>query len=192
MLHVSSFRMSYVFRQEQLLFPFIAGKKVLDFGCGNMTLTKALAGRGFLTTGVDVVEPVKKPAGATFVRYGGVKLPFGGKSFDTTIAYHVFHHTQDPLAAFIESGRVTRKRILFVEPVYRSRLELPLMRLFDRMGNGWRAEDIPMPYQFRSQREWIELVAKAGWKVVRVLPAGVLPGFLPIGKTLLFIAEPKP
>ncbi len=184
----------YVQHQVELLSAHLRGnQRVLDYGCGDLSLAQLLHEQfpQLRITGVDVVDPGRRPPGVRFVLSKGTSVPFASKFFDTTIAYHVFHHCDNPQVALGECARVSRKRILFVEPVFRSIMEKPLMRLADWLGNLWRGQAIPMPYEFQSQKAWRSCVTKHGWQVESVVSAGVLPSFLPLGQTLLFSVTPS-
>jgi ubiquinone/menaquinone biosynthesis C-methylase UbiE len=184
----------YVGKQIRLLSPYIGSRdRVLDFGCGDLSLAAALKHRipKLSITGVDVVDTGVRDRNVSFTTYDGEKLPFAKQTFDTTIVYHVFHHCKDPKASFYDVMRVTEKRILIVEPVYRTYLDLFFMKLLDRLGNGWRNVMIPMPFAFQKEETWETWIREAGWKIVKRQSAGILPGWLPFGETKLFVVVPR-
>lgn len=180
----------YVQKQKKLLSPYIedAGS-VLDFGCGDLSLAKQLHKEfpKLAVTGVDVVDSGVRGRGITFMLYDGKTLPFHDKAFDVAISYHVFHHTADPRAIFAEVSRVTKKILLIVEPCYRSSIDLFFMKIVDRLGNGWRGVAIPMPFTFQSEATWRRFAREFRWTVEDTTTVGVLPAWLPIGETKLFV-----
>ena len=96
--------------------PFLKqGDRVLDVGCGNGTLGKALmdAKPGtFVAEGLERAvrggEPIKVHA------YDGVKIPFGDGAYDVVIVADVLHHEPDPDRLMRECARVApgRARLL--------------------------------------------------------------------------------
>lgn len=180
----------YVQKQRKLLAPYLGEYgTLLDFGCGDLSLVKLLH-KEFPTlaiTGVDVVDSGARVDGVTFTLYDGKTLPFRDKAFDVSISYHVFHHCTDPRAAFGELARVTKNKLLIVEPVYRSRLDLFFMKFADRLGNGWRGVTIPMPFTFQMEATWRRFSREFHWEVTDTKSVGVFPKWLPIGETKLFV-----
>jgi len=165
------------------------GKTVLDFGCGDLSLSKLLHQEfpALAITGVDVVDSGVRAEGVTFTLYDGKMLPFRSNAFDISISYHVFHHCSDPRAAFGELARVTKKTLLIVEPVYRNGIDLFFMKFADRFGNGWRGVAIPMPFTFQSEATWRRFAREFHWNVAVTKTVGVLPRWLPIGEAKLFV-----
>ncbi|MBI4065027.1 methyltransferase domain-containing protein [Candidatus Gottesmanbacteria bacterium] len=180
---------SYVQYQADILQQFIKeNERVLDFGCGDLTLAVLLLAKNpkLHITGVDVVDFHHRPKGISFQHYDGVRLPYKDKMFDTIISYHVFHHCDDPRIMFGECLRVSKKRIIFVESVIRSRFDNIGIRVTDWVFNRWKDEAISMPYHFLSLREWYRLFAIHGLTLEEEKMVGVLPSWLPIGGTYLF------
>ena len=82
----------YVTKQVSLLLPYLTGcQSILDFGCGDLSLAKALKETlpQTIITGVDVVDSGKRVSGVQFLLYDGEKLPHKNKTFDATVVYHV-------------------------------------------------------------------------------------------------------
>ena len=177
-------------RQVGVLAPFLSpDDELLDFGCGDGSLGEGLAARipGLRITGVDVVNSPARP-GVRFVKYAGDAMPFGDRSFDVLLAYHVLHHCGDPAATLRECCRVARRRIIMVEPTFRSALDLPAMRGSDWLFNAWKPEPVPMPYTFQRRDRWRQLLAECGFSIEREDRVGVFPSWFPIGETVLFSA----
>lgn len=180
----------YVQKQITLLAPHLTGiHAILDFGCGDLSLAKGLKRSlpGISITGVDVVDSGVRAAGIRYLTYNSRRLPFKNNSFDATIVYHVFHHCKNPKASLADVMRVTKKTILMVEPVYRDSFDVFWMKIIDRLGNGWRGVTIPMPFTFQKEETWRAWVKEKKWSLAAVIPAGVLPAWLPFGVTNLFV-----
>lgn len=173
-----------------ILFPYFKGsEKVLDFGCGDLSLSKSLKSvfPSLKITGVDVLNFNNKQKNAKFILYDGKILPFKDNSFNTVICFYVFHHCSDVTASFNECLRVA-KRVIIVESVYRHPLEIPFMRLMDWIYNRFKSDSVSLSYQFLSYRDWIEVFAKNKFKVVssKKIKQIFLPSVLPIGISYVF------
>ena len=180
----------YVQKQKMILAPYLGeARSLLDFGCGDLSLGRELHGEfpNLAITGVDVVDSGARADGIVFTLYDGKTLPFRNNAFDVSISYHVFHHCRDPRAAFGELARVTKKKLLIVEPVYRNRFDLFFMKIADRLGNGWRGVAIPMPFTFQTEATWRRFAREFHRTVTDTKSVGVLPKWLPIGETKLFV-----
>jgi len=187
-------RASYIEKQVRLLAPYLTHTQtLLDFGCGDLTLARGIHEKfpKIHVTGIDVVDGGGRTSGIDFRLYDGKQVPFKDRFFDTSVAYHVFHHTEDPRMALYDLMRVTKRTILMVEPVYRNRVDLFFMKILDRYGNGWRGVHIPMPFTFQHESTWRRFAREFGWSVLEAKPAGVLPGWLPFGETKLFVLQRK-
>lgn len=175
-----------------VLAPFFSrAEKVLDFGCGDLSLTRTLfKGNPTLNiTGVDVIDFGRRPKGIKFYKYDGWRLPFEDKTFDTVLAYHVLHHCDSPLQSFKECFRVARKRLIIVEPTYRLGVEIPIMRFMDWLYNAWKSKSISMQYQFLSKRDWSDIFKQYRLRLQREIVVDRHPSWLPIGKAYLFVLK---
>lgn len=104
----------------------LAGKRVLDVGCGAGALARSLAARGARVTGVDpntealAVAREAVPAG-TFRAAGAEALPFADASFDGAVFLNSLHHVPKPVMhrALGEAARVVGPAgpIVVVEPL---------------------------------------------------------------------------
>ncbi len=180
----------YFQKQKNLIAHYLSeGKTLLDFGCGDLSLAKLLHKEfpKLTITGVDVADSRVRADEITFILYDGKTLPFRNYTFDVSISYHVFHHCRDPRSVFGEVSRVTKKKLLIVEPVYRNRVDLFFMKITDRMANGWRNVAIPMPFTFQTEATWRRFAREFHWTVAETKTVGVLPRWLPIGEAKLFV-----
>lgn len=182
----------YEQHQYKMLSPYInKGEKILDFGCGDLALAFLISKkiRGIHIVGMDVVRPINKPSRVQFILYNGNKLPFNDNSFDLIYAYHVLHHIKKPYEALAECLRVSAKRVILVESIVRSLIELPGLITMDYLANIGRKEKIPMPFTFLRKKILLEFLLNNGWKIESEKEAGFFPKFLPIGKTTLFVLK---
>ncbi len=170
---------------------FSKNESVLDFGCGDLSMAKGLkkAKPKLSITGVDVIKQNNASKNISYVQYDGRKLPFANNSFDTVIAFYVFHHCPSAEKSFKECARVAKKRIIVVESVARHPFELPFMCVVDWMYNIWKPEPMPLTYQFLSQKKWEaifeqSMVSVQTQKKIIIMPQ---PAFLPVGVSYLYI-----
>jgi SAM-dependent methyltransferase len=149
-------------------------KTVLDLGCGEGWLTRALAAHGLAVTGVDVSPPLidaaRELGGGTFH-----VLPYSelasieGAPFDVTVAnFSLFD--EDLRAALQPLSRTLIIQTLhpaFAEPPYADGWRV---ETFASMEGEWRE---PMPWYFRTLASWLRALRESGWVVTGMRePAG--------------------
>jgi ubiquinone/menaquinone biosynthesis C-methylase UbiE len=94
----------------------LAGKLLLDFGCGNGAQTIGFSGDHCRTIGVDVqdeqlalfrhaLSPLASPS-ILPVRYDGLHLPLRDSSVDVVVSFEVLEHVADEAAVLKEILRV--------------------------------------------------------------------------------------
>lgn len=179
-------------RKLKLILPYFSSlkekEKVLDFGGGDLSLAAALkkVRPNLKITAVDVVDFGRRPQGIAFLKYSGKKIPFSDNSFNTVLCFHTLHHCQDLRISFAECCRVSKKRIILIEPLARFKLEIPLMKLVDFLFNVWKSKSINFPLQFLSEEGWYQLFKKHHLKVVNRKDVELLPKIFPTGRSYLF------
>ena len=103
----------------------LAGKRILDVGCGKGALLRKLVDHGAEATGVepaaDTLTPLATAPPLRIVAAGAEKLPFPDRAFDAAIFLNSFHHVPVDLmdAALMEVARVVEPggMIVIVEPL---------------------------------------------------------------------------
>ena len=102
----------------------LAGRTVLDIGCGGGTLARQLVAEGAQVTGVDPgLEALATARAAVpqarFEAAGGEALPFETAAFDAAIFVNSLHHVPVQLmrAALAEALRVARGPVVVIEPL---------------------------------------------------------------------------
>lgn len=176
-------------KKVQILNDFFRKReKVLDFGCGDLSLASFLKqAKPLLSiTGVDVVNFGIKPKGINFLVYNGKKLPFKNNSFDTTLSFYVLHHCKDAKSSFSECVRVTKKRLIIVESVVRNRMDLPFMKFIDWLSNIWKGEKVSLTYQFLSYSDWRKLFKEKSLKVKKEIKFNNSLSIFPFGQSYVF------
>ncbi len=93
----------------------LAGKRILDAGCGGGRYTRLLGRYGARVVGVDLSAAVTKAAAlcrelpeVTIVRADLLNLPLAEAVFDVVFSIGVLHHSPDPRRAFAQIARRVR------------------------------------------------------------------------------------
>lgn len=146
----------------------VRGERLLDVACGPAVYAGALARSGRQPVCVDHSrallasgrsrEPALRCACADALR-----LPFKGRTFDTTMLLSVLEHVDDA-ALFAEAARVTRGRIIVQvplgEPAFLAGAGLLFSHWADRSHLRTYTED-----------SLLALVGGAGWRITTFRPA---------------------
>lgn len=108
--------------------------RVLDLGCGDGQIARALASTGASVVGVDpttnqIDVAAERAGGPVFAQAGAAVLPFSDGAFDGVIACLVFEHIDDVDAAIGEVARVLRPGGRFTFMLNHPLLQTP--------GSGW-------------------------------------------------------
>jgi ubiquinone/menaquinone biosynthesis C-methylase UbiE len=131
----------------------VAGKRIVDFGCGSGANSVLLANRGAHVWGIDISEDLLRLAqrrlsvsgregGATFIAGSAHDMPFPDSSIDVVFGIAILHHLDLDLVSR-EVRRVLKPggRAIFQEPVRNSAVVRFLRSLIP-----YRAPDIS-PYE---------------------------------------------
>jgi SAM-dependent methyltransferase len=129
---------AYGRRTARDLRPHLAGRRVLDLGGGEGFVAEALRRQPSApwVCGADIGAFRRVPG--PYVVYDGARLPFRDATFDTTLLLLTLHHCRDAGTVLAEAVRVTRRRLLLTESVYRNRAERWWLLALDGPFNGRR------------------------------------------------------
>jgi SAM-dependent methyltransferase len=147
-------------------------RKVLDLGCGEGWLVRALAQRGLVAVGVDGAAPLVEAAadaGGSFVRLSYAELVAApercGENFDLVVAN--FALLEEEILPLLTALR----RIMTVDGWLLIQTLHPLAA-GPSYEDGWRIEDFrgfaeagwtPMPWYFRTLGSWVGLLRDGGF-----------------------------
>lgn len=134
-----------------------AGDRVLDVGCGNGTLGRAIMDSALCPAGVNVrgLERVKRGGEAIEVdAYDGVTIPHPDRSFDVVILADVLHHEPDPHRLIAECARVSRRLLIIKDHKVEGPLAQQRISLLDWAANA--PYGVPCLYRYNSPAQWDE------------------------------------
>jgi SAM-dependent methyltransferase len=138
-------------------------RSLLDVGCGDGHVGRALAERvgAERVGGVDVLV---QPAPAIDVTpYDGVRLPFEDGAFEVVVLSDVLHHSADPERLMREALRVASRVVAVKDHVRFGPVSAFVLLALDRVGNAEAGVEVRGRYL--SLPEWVELVTRAGGRV---------------------------
>jgi SAM-dependent methyltransferase len=153
-------RMKIKLHRIQPLLPTEA--RILDLGTGNGGLCKSLREMGHDVQPCDVKDISFFPEVQPLI-YNGQRLPFENGAFDTTLLITVLHHTPQPDAVLDEAIRVSSRRIVVMEDIYKNPVQKYLTWFTDSLVN---MEFVGHPHTNRSDRRWQKTFASKGLQVV--------------------------
>lgn len=97
------------------------GKRILEIGCNEGFLSKALQEDGGIVTAADISEEQIRKAkdifGIEAVKADICRLPFEDQSFDIAVSGETIEHVKYPFKALNELFRVAREKIVISIPV---------------------------------------------------------------------------
>lgn len=91
----------------------------LNVGSGHGFFSQMAKEEGFSVTSLEVALPVDAVGREETIVYDGIRMPFETGAFDSSLAMYVLHHAPDPEIVLDEMKRVSKKRIILVEELYR-------------------------------------------------------------------------
>ena len=171
----------------------VAGRRILDAGCGSGPLSAALRDRGATMTGFDssakMLQLARRrlgPAADLHLADLGSPLPFPDAAFDDVIACLVLHYLQDWTAPLAELRRVLRPGGRLIASVDHPVQGHPLLRPgTDYFATYERTEEwtfggqsVPMRFWHRPLPAMISAFTKAGFRIAAIdepLPAPDTP-----------------
>ncbi|MEM6853427.1 MAG: class I SAM-dependent methyltransferase [Planctomycetota bacterium] len=143
-----------------------ATDRVLDVGCGNGQLGRALmdALPGLEVAGLE--RAVRDGAAIEVSAYDGITFPFEDNTFDAVIVADVVHHDAEPLRVLRECRRVAKRLVILKDhKVDGPAVTLPYRRicLMDWAANVQYG--IPCLYDYPTREGWHERFAEIGAEV---------------------------
>jgi SAM-dependent methyltransferase len=128
------------------------GARVLDLGCGDGLLARAIqAERPDVTIrGADVL--VRDDAQIPIDPIEGGALPYADGAFDAVLVVDVLHHTSDPRAVLREALRVSKGALLVKDHLRDPWLGALRLRVMDFVGNAHHG--VALTYNYWTRKLW--------------------------------------
>lgn len=171
----------------------VAGRSVLDVGCGEGRWGRLLAARGAHVTGLDLTPAMVRRAherrgeGEQYLRGNAESLPLAGAAFDLVTSYIMLVDVPDFRAAVREMARVLRPGG-----------EVVVANLsFMSVNTGWVRDESGRRLYYAMDRYLDERAMTLEWSGVRILNwhrplSAYMAAFLEAGLVLRAFLEPKP
>ncbi|HVY72013.1 MAG TPA: class I SAM-dependent methyltransferase [Verrucomicrobiae bacterium] len=157
--------------------------RVLEAGCGNGQLVKALSARGYKVEGIDyaveTVRRIQEVDPSLKVRTGDIyQLDVPDETYGGYISIGLFEHNEaGPDAALRETRRVlSKKGVALISVPYLNNRRARMMRRAPVSKSALAPDGLSFYQYYYSRAEFQERIERAGMKVVECLPYGVLTG----------------
>jgi SAM-dependent methyltransferase len=133
---------------------------------------------GVRARGLDVAIDWPNRTGLVPIdHYGGREMPYEENSFDVVSAIFTLHHCDDVRSVLSEMVRVSRKKIVICEDVYRTWLGRRIVCLMDRLENRAVSKEINLPFNFKKVPEWEALFGELGLSITTSRGFKIYPRF---------------
>jgi SAM-dependent methyltransferase len=145
--------------------PYLLGAN-LNVGSGHGFFSRTARQAGIRMTSLEVALHDAAVDRNDLVLYDGEHMPFGDGAFDVSVAMYVLHHAAHPATVLREMQRVSRRRIVLVEELYRhlpGKLRLALLDYAVNSTSGLKSRIRWRSYLTR--RRLVELANAGGWTV---------------------------
>ncbi len=168
------------------------GGRILDVGCGDGSIARALAALqpDVVIEGYDVFA--RPDAGIPVTRFDGAHLPVADGAAEAVVLVDVLHHAEDAVALLRECARVAPV-IVVKDHIADSWFEERILRFMDWVGNA--PHGVVLPFHYFSTASWGAALRAAG---LRETERDQVPGLYPLpfslvfGGRLQFIARLRP
>ena len=133
---------------------------LLDVGCGDGTVARAIAAAvgAKRIAGVDL--KVRPAVAIEVVAYDGTHLPFPDGAFEAVVISDVLHHCADPRAVLREALRVAGRVVAIKDHFRFGPVSEKILLWMDVVGNAAPAVEVRGTYF--GAGEWAAMVAEAG------------------------------
>lgn len=147
---------------------YIIGDVVLDYGCGKGLLgAKIQSDFNKKAILVDNIDFNKTTLPLLLSDMKG-KTSLENNSVDTSIAYLVLHHMDNPLSGLTELARITKHRLILMEGYIEEEQQLYINRSIDWFFNRiLLGVDMNVPFNFLMLSQWETLLNEVGFKVIK-------------------------
>lgn len=165
---------------------YIIGNRLADIGCGDGLIGNCFRERMQEIFLVDVCSYLDSRVKLPIHTYAeGEELPIK-EQVDTSLLLTVIHHSAYPEKLIWETKRITKKRILIIESVYgeyddvidsewnqlNEEIQFKYATFIDWFYNRIIHDNVPVPYNFASPKQWMKLIEGNNWKITNFIKLG--------------------
>jgi len=145
--------------------PYLLGAN-LNVGSGHGFFSQAARQAGIRMTSLEVAVHDGAVDRGELALYDGAHMPFRDGAFDASIAMYVLHHTVDPATVLAEMKRVSRRRVILVEELYRHLPGKLRLAFLDYAVNATSGLKSPIRWRsYLTRGRLTELANAGGWAV---------------------------
>lgn len=165
---------------EQLARLLPPGPRLLDIGCGDGSIAKALLGRrpDLTIEGYDVFA--RPNAAIPVTAFDGKRLPVPDSAADAVLLVDVLHHAEDAVLLLRECARAAPV-VIVKDHLADTRFARWILRFMDWFGNA--PHGVVLPYRYFTTDGWAKTLSAAG---LRERLRGEVPGLYPFPFSILF------
>lgn len=148
---------------------YIVGDIVLDYGCGKGLLGAKIQSE--LNKKIILIDNINfnKTLLPLLMSDKNGKTSLENSSVDTSIAYLVLHHMDNPLSGLTELARITKHRLILMEGYVEEDQQLYINRSIDWFFNRiLLGVDMNVPFNFLKINQWETLLNEIGFKVIKM------------------------
>lgn len=95
-------------RRAAAYMPFVCGREIVDFGCGDGAFLRAVRDRVASGCGIELQQDYVSALNSEGIACHTSLEPLGDNSLDTAVSFHVLEHLPEPLEALRELRRVLK------------------------------------------------------------------------------------
>ncbi|HTJ64707.1 MAG TPA: methyltransferase domain-containing protein [Alphaproteobacteria bacterium] len=139
----------------------------LNVGSGHGFFTDIARKAGVAMTSLEVAVPDGALHPEEVILYDGAAMPFADRAYDVSLAMYVLHHSPSPEALLAEMRRVSARRIVLVEELYRhfpGKLRLAALDFWVNFRAGLKSRIHWNSYL--DQTRLLQAVERDGWRLV--------------------------
>ena len=154
--------------------------RLLDIGCGDMTITNILAKKGtnIECTGVDIYPNAKN--WENYTEFDGKTLPFADKSYNVVLFSDVLHHDAENMNRLLQEAKRVADFIIIKDHFEYGFFSRTLLQLADIVGNYGYGVSIPKCYF--SKERFKAILAKEDLQEIKSICPIYLYNHLPLVK----------
>lgn len=147
---------------------YLVGESIVDYGCGKGLLGAKI--KSELNASVTLVDNIdfNKSNLLLILSDKNGKTTITDLSIDTSIAYLVLHHLDNPFSGLQELARITKKRLILMEGYIEEDQQRYINQTIDWFFNRiLLGVDMNVPFNFLTLMDWQQLLIEVGFSIVK-------------------------